>query len=285
MAEMKKIHRTIESFMEAHGDRFNPLGQKNETARRIHRLYGGKDEYIVLHGIWAHEKAHAAGLEVHSFLLCPTLVKWPKAAEMAEAFVHKAKECYTISERTFARITDYGDPDGILSLVTLPERTPESYISKPDDTVFVLDGLVKPGNVGVILRSCDGAGIDAVFTCNLRTRVTHPGAVKASMGAVFSLPIVPFGGAEECKDWLVRNGYTIYIADPKVDTPYNGFDFKGKTAVVMGNEHIGAKKIWYSGFAKAFAIPMKGTCDSLNVSVAASVLAYEVLGKKGKTVP
>jgi len=276
---------TIDDFLSAHANKLEPLGQKSEAARQIIRICNGKtddgEDLVVLHGLWAHEKALAAGLSVHSFLICPAIVKWPGAADISARFVGMAERGYVISERTFARISDYGDPDGILSLARLPMRKPGDFPAKTNDSVvFVLDGLVKPGNVGVILRSCDGAGVDAVMTCHLRTRVTHPNAVKASMGAAFTVPIVPFAHAEACKAWLTRNGYAIYIADPKVETRYDQLSYAGKIAVVMGNEHAGASGAWYDGSAEAFAIPMRGACDSLNVSVAAAILAYEIQKKK-----
>ena len=280
---------SIEEFLQANARLFETLGQKGANTRQILKLYNGKapggDNLIVLHGLWAHEKALAAGLSIHSFLICPSLVKWDKAAAISARFVTMAERSYIISERTFARITEYGNPDGILSLARLPMRKPEDLTPEDNSVIFVLDGLVKPGNVGVILRSCDGAGVNAVMICHLRTRVTHPNAIKASMGAAFTVPIVPFESAGACKSWLQENGYAIYIADPKVETRYNNLNYSGKIAVVMGNEHIGASEVWYDGSANPFSIPMNGACDSLNVSIAAAILAYEIQNKRLSNVP
>lgn len=281
-------YESVEEFLTAHIQKFEALSQKGAKTRDIIKLYNGKsdgsDKFIVLHGLWAHEKALAAGLSIHSFLICPSIVKWNLVSEISACFVGMAERSYIISERIFTRITEYGDPDGILSLALLPRRLPEDIKSENNNVVFVLDGLVKPGNLGVILRSCDGAGVDAVMTCHLRTRVTHPNSIKASMGAAFSVPIVPFENAYACKAWLQQNGYTVYIADPKVETRYSDFSFSGKVAVVMGNEHIGASNVWYDGSATPFSIPMNGTCDSLNVSIAAAILAYEIQNKRSSHV-
>ena len=279
---MKGIH----DFLSANADYFEPLKQKSEAARQILKLckgaYDGSDDLIILYGLRAHENALAAGLPVHAFFICPTIAKWPAVADVSARFMRIAEHSYTVTERTFARMDGYGDPDGILSLARLPMRSPDALALGQDSIIFVLDGLTKPGNVGVILRSCDGAGVSAVMVCNLRTHVTHPNAIKASMGAAFSVPIVPFPDAQACKEWLTRNGFTIYIADPKVENRYDTLRYAGRTAVVMGNEHIGACGAWYDGSASPFAIPMNGSCDSLNVSVAASILAYEIRRKRGE---
>ncbi len=275
---------TIDEFLMDNAPRFVCVGPKNEAARQIVALCKGTAQsdanLIVLHGLWAHEKALEAGLIIHTFLVCPPLAKWAKIADVSAKFLKIARRCYTISERTFARISDYGDPDGILSLAYLPVRSPEALAFGDNSVVFVMDGLTKPGNIGVILRSCDGAGVSAVMICHLRTRVTHPNAIKASMGAAFSVPLVAFGDACACKAWLKQNGFAIYVADPHAPNRYDNLSYSGKIAIVLGNEHRGASETWYDGSASSLSIPMNGTCDSLNVSVAASILAYEIQSKR-----
>lgn len=272
------------NFLQEHANRLLSIGSRSEAAKQIIAMskQAPTDEarLFVLHGLWAHEKALAAGLKIHSFLMCPDLLKWPEVASVSTEFMIRAERCYIISEKTYARISAYDDPDGILSLAHLPEHKPSNLSLDDEGVVFVLDGLTKPGNIGVIIRSCDGAGISAILTCHLRTRVTHPNAIKASMGAAFSLPIVDFDDAHACKTWLLQNGFTIYIADPNAAPRYNHLPYRGKIALVLGNEHRGASHTWYDGSAKPLSIPMNGMCDSLNVSVAASIMAYEIQSKK-----
>ena len=280
---------TVDDFLSVNADQFETLGQKSETARQIIALSKGTakndENLVVLLGWRMHEKALAAGLSIPSFLICPSIVKWPKVGDISLRYIETAERCYIITPKTFARFSDYGDPDGILSLARLPMRKPDELMLEDDSVVFVMDGLTKPGNVGVILRSCDGAGVSAVMTCNLRTRLTHPNAVKASMGAVFSMPIAGFDNARSCREWLMGNGFTIYIADPNSENRYDRLCYPGKIAVVLGNEHIGASRVWYDGSAHPFSIPMCGACDSLNVSVAAAILAYEIRSRKAGVNP
>ena len=78
-----------------------------------------------------------------------------------------------------------------------------------NSTVVVLDGVEIPGNLGTILRTCDGAGVDAVFLTNKKTRITHPKCVRSSLGAVFCLPVVDFETTGECIGYLQKQGFDL----------------------------------------------------------------------------
>ncbi|HPV01966.1 MAG TPA: TrmH family RNA methyltransferase [Clostridiales bacterium] len=135
-----------------------------------------------------------------------------------------------------------------------------------------------PGISG--LSSDDGAGADAVFICNRRARITSPKLVKASMGAVFTVPVIEFDDTEQCIGWLKARNFNIYLADTKACRTYRESDYMGKTALVLGSERYGISEKWYSCGPKEISIPMMGICDSLNVGVAASVIIYEISMKK-----
>ena len=279
------IFASAERFFASAEGAFARLPAKGEETRAFFSRMngdGGPEGLVALHDAWAHEKALCAGLRFEAFAICPPLANWGKISDIAERCAGAAPRRYIISDKAYARVADHTDGDGILSLARLPIREPEDLALGGDAVVFVLDGLTKPGNVGVILRSCDGAGVDAVFTCNLRTRATHPNAVKSSMGAVFYLPTCSFASAEDCKGWLNRNGFTVYVADPEADNRFDSADYRGRIAVVFGNEHVGASGAWYRGGARALTIPMSGACDSLNVSVAASIIAFAIKSARSR---
>ena len=80
----------------------------------------------------------------------------------------------------------------MISICKFPLASLDDIPLKKDNIIIVLDGLEIPGNVGTILRSCDGAKIDGVFICNRRARITHPKIIKGSMGAAFTIPVVEF---------------------------------------------------------------------------------------------
>jgi len=135
-------------------------------------------------------------------------------------------------------------------------------------------------NIGTILRSYDGAKVDAVLVCNKKAKLTNQKLIKASMGAVFTVPIIEFSNAEACITWLSKHQFTIYLADTRADKAYKNYEYGGNTALIVGGERYGISKEWYSCESQLLSIPMHGICDSLNVGVATSIFLYELCMNK-----
>lgn len=157
----------------------------------------------------------------------------------------------------------------------------ESGLEGLDETlVVVCSGLEKPGNLGAILRSADGAGAGAVLVDRPALDRYHPNCLRASTGAVFSTPVV-CGTPEAILEGLRRGGYRLVAASPEVETAYTDTDLRGKVALVMGAEAEGLSAFWRAATDVEVALPMAGVADSLNVSVAAAILLYEARRQRG----
>ena len=140
--------------------------------------------------------------------------------------------------------------------------------------VLVLEAIEKPGNLGAMLRSADGAGVDAVIVCDGVTDPFNPNAIRASLGTVFSVPIVT-ATAEETDAWLGEQGLIRIAASPGATECYTETDWTGPRAVLIGSEHEGLSGFWLERSDKTVQIPMRGRADSLNASTAAAVLLFE----------
>lgn len=242
---------------------------------------GSESERLsIADGIWAHQKLLKTDLPIHCFLTCPELIYSSEGLEIIEGFINRAEETFIVSKKLLGTISDRDGPDGFISLVQIPYFCLDGLKLVDNALILVLDGLESPGNIGTILRTCDGAAVDAVFICNKKVRMTNPKLVKGSMGAVFTIPAIEFDHAEECTKWLQAHDFRIYLADTKAGATYKNLDYGGKTALVLGNERYGISGEWYSGNPQLISIPMLGMCDSLNVGVAASVIAYEISMQK-----
>ena len=167
----------------------------------------------------------------------------------------------------------------MFALAKLPAHDLAAFDPPNDAVLLVLDGIEIPGNVGTLLRMADGAGVDGVFLCNRKARMTHPKLIKGSQGAVLSVPFFEFESVTACRSWLAAHGFAVYLADTRAERYYFDEPFGEKTALVMGSERYGISREWYEGDYRMIAIPMEGSCDSLNVGVAATVLAYEAVRK------
>jgi TrmH family RNA methyltransferase len=169
----------------------------------------------------------------------------------------------------------YGDrDDGIVAIAAAPPTDLARLVLPPEPLVVVIEGVEKPGNLGAIVRSADGAGADAVIVADPAADPWNPNAVRASTGTVFSMPLAVCSSAE-ARGTLAARGIRIVAADPDGDHPYHEVDLTGAVAIVLGAESSGLTDAWRDGAVTRVRIPMRGVADSLNVSATAAVLLFE----------
>ena len=175
----------------------------------------------------------------------------------------------------------YGDrAAGLVATVRVPDLAVAGLDLPPNPLVVVLEAVEKPGNLGAVLRSADAAGADAVIAADPRTDLFNPNAVRASLGAIFAVPLAA-GTSDEIRADLERRGLQIIAA--RVDAPdlYTDVDLAGPVAIVLGSEADGLTGAWPAPRARPVRLPMLGVGDCLNVSIAAAVLLYEARRQRG----
>lgn len=266
--------------------KFYAVGDGHSIVRHIRDLRNNSkpnpERQFVADGIWLNKLLDDASLRLRAVVLCPDLIRTAEVASLARRLCEKCDQRFTVSERVFAKISEKERPDGILSVAYLPHYELSDLALDDKSVVLVLDGVEIPGNVGTMMRVADGAGVDAVFICNRKARMTHPKLIQASMGSLFSLPFVEFDDFADCGAQLQRLGFDIYLTDSRAETAYYDYPYGRRTAFVMGSERYGISRGWYDLDVKLVSIPMFGKCDSLNVGVAATVVCYEAsLKNKG----
>lgn len=283
---MESVDIRLKKFLESNRNKIEAIGPQNGKIKEIiaitNNTKSNKNNFFVIDGIWAHEKALNNNLEVDSFVFCPEIITSHEAMNLIESFFNCAKKTYQVSLKTFMKICEKDDPKGMISICKFPLSNLDDIKLDKNNIIIVLDGLEIPGNVGTILRTCDGADIDAVFICNRRARITHPKIIKGSMGAAFTKPIVEFASVEECRAWLKKKKFKIYLTDTRATKTYLEENYDGRVALIVGSERYGITKPWYEGDHEMIMIPMLGQCDSLNVAIATTIIAYEAsLKQKG----
>lgn len=181
-----------------------------------------------------------------------------------------------------ASIADTETPQGIVFIckgksLVMPEQLAGVHW-------LLLDGVQDPGNVGTIWRTADAFGADGVILCNGCADPWNPKTVRATMGAVFRLPIYE-GGLEEAAGRLAQGGLPLYAAALREDTVDIRDISLDKAAVIIGSEGRGVSQEALALCAKTVKIPMTHRCESLNAAVAASVVLWEMargeLGRGG----
>jgi TrmH family RNA methyltransferase len=148
---------------------------------------------------------------------------------------------------------------------------------RSDPLLIVVEDAEKPGNLGAIARSADGAGATALLVAvdaGPAADPWNPNAVRASLGTVLSLPIA-IAPSRALLSWLRERAIRIVAARLQAATDYRAADLRGPLAIVVGSEAAGLGPAWLAADVEGVRLPMLGRADSLNVSAAAAVLLYE----------
>lgn len=183
-------------------------------------------------------------------------------------------EKYQLSKNVFQKISSRENPDGYLAVFSIKKMELEKVELSDNPLLLVLVGLEKPGNIGAILRTADGAGVDAVIIVDSKVDVFNHNIIRASLGTFFTKQIA-LSSMGSCVDWLKKNKFQVIASTPRAKKIYTDEDFQTPSAIVIGPEHEGLSKEWLNQEIKQVKIPMQGKIDSLNASVSAAVLAYE----------
>jgi TrmH family RNA methyltransferase len=169
----------------------------------------------------------------------------------------------------------FGDrADGIVAVAEAPDLDLRRLELSPDPLVGVLVGVEKPGNVGAVLRTADGAGVSALLIADPGTDLHNPNCIRASLGTVFTVPVATAGSATVL-EWLRAHHVRVITTRVDAGRAYTAADLTGSVAIVLGSEADGLPDEWSGPDVEAVSVPMLGVADSLNVSVTGAILFYE----------
>jgi TrmH family RNA methyltransferase len=226
-------------------------------------------------------RALDAGVRVETAFLAPDLLRSPEAHAVAGRLARR-ETTVEVNPVVLAKVA-FGDrSDGIVAIVDTPRLGLADLTLPADPLVVVVEGVEKPGNLGAILRSADGAGADAVIVADPLTDAFNPNAIRASLGTIFALPVVTATTAEAIA-WLRAASIRPVATIVEASVPYTEADLRGPLAIVLGSEAEGLGAAWRIPEVSAVSIPMAGIADSLNVSVAAAVVLFEAVRQRNDT--
>jgi TrmH family RNA methyltransferase len=199
----------------------------------------------------------------------------PGVAEAVERASSQGVRVFTLGPGVVERVADTVTPQPLLAIV----RTPQSTLADLAAATFVVVcvDVRDPGNAGAVIRSADAAGADGVVCCAGTVDPFNPKTVRASAGSVLHLPVVAGGEPAHVLDDLRGRGMQCLAAVAHGGTPYSEVDLTAPLALVLGNEAAGLPDALGDRIDRRVTIPMAGRAESLNVSMAAAVLSFEVL--------
>ena len=210
----------------------------------------------------------------------------PPAAKKAENALGGPSECtsgntrvFEVSEAVYEKVAYRGGTEGVIAEVKVRNRKLEDLQLPENPLIVVLESVEKPGNLGAVLRSADAAKADAVLICDPLTDLFNPNLIRASIGAIFTVPCVACSSGEAIS-FLKQRGISILTAQLQDSSLYYDTDMRRGTAIVMGTESTGLSQQWRAAADAHIRIPMLGRLDSLNVSVSAAILLFEAVRQR-----
>jgi len=236
----------------------------------------------IVDGIRELSRAVDADVEVVEAFIADALVRTDDSRALRDRLL--ARDLVTTVSAAVLERLAFGDrTDGIVGVVRMPHPTLDTIVLPTPPTaaalVAVIEGVEKPGNLGAILRSADGAGLDAVVVADARTDIGNPNVIRASLGTVFSRPVVAASAAETVA-WLAAHGLAVVAARVDGAAAYASVDLTRPVAIVLGSEARGLSDAWSVTPVEAVRLPMLGQADSLNLSAAAAILFYEAVRQR-----
>jgi len=234
-------------------------------------------QLIIIDGAREIESAKKSGVELLELFYCPGLVK----KEIKDFFGLSQEKITETTEVVFKKICYKENPDGYFALAKMKLIGLDKIKLSNNPLLVILEAVEKPGNLGAIIRTSYAAGVDAIIINDSQTDIYNPNVIRASEGFVFNKPIVT-ASVEETADWLRSNKILSYAAATTGKNNYTKEKLSSPTAIILGSEAYGLSDKWLKRADKLIKIPMEKGIDSLNVSVSAAVILYEVLRQREK---
>jgi RNA methyltransferase, TrmH family len=252
----------------------------NPLVKRVRALADRKtrrrESAFVVHGIQPVWQAVEAGADIEVLLVAPELLRHRGALEMVDTQQAAGVRVTRLTGELFGRISDRDEPAGLAAIVrAAPARVDD--LAVPDGALFVvLYEPGSPGNVGTIIRTASAVGASAVILIGPSADPHDPAAVKASMGALFTVPVATVPSAAEFLVWARAAGVAVAATSGRAPVSCWDATWQLPLALLLGSEGAGLPADLLAAADVQVSIPMTGTAESLNLAVAAGVVLYEV---------
>jgi RNA methyltransferase, TrmH family len=236
----------------------------------------------IVEGVREVSLALAAGIRAEEIYISPELLAKYTSEDIINTRVPEGV-VFEVDHKIFEKIA-FGDRrEGIL-MVCQPRRQTLLELKVTSQSFFIIvENVEKPGNLGAILRTCDGAGVDALLIADTKTDVYNAHVIRSRLGTIFCVPVIQ-AQSSDLVHLLKKNLVRIVAASPAGEQIYYAKDYRGPVALVLGSEQEGLSEFWMQHADAKVKIPMAGKADSLNVSNTAAILAYEVQRQRKQNI-
>ncbi|PYV88883.1 MAG: hypothetical protein DMG05_14760 [Acidobacteria bacterium] len=241
-------------------------------ADSLHRVY--------IEGIKLVQEALKSRLEVEEIYVAESKIQEGSVRGILQKAERSSPEVVLVADRIFKILADTETPQGIVALVKLPQFQLGDVI-RDSPLVLIAHQLQDPGNLGTLVRSAEAFGVSAVLLTQNTVSFLNPKAVRASAGSLFRIPILSGFKLNGLLESLREHGFKMIAASPHGDRDFRDVDYRGATALFIGNEGRGLTSDILDKVDLKVKIPLAMTVESLNVAIASSIILCEVARQRG----
>ena len=244
--------------------------------RLRNRRHRQREKRFVIEGLRELSAAVEAAFPVQTLYFCTDFHAARSEAELVQRFATAGTACEETTVAVFKKMSYRRTPDGLLGVAEAPSLTLDTLPARriSDHSLWLIAaGMEKPGNLGAMLRSLDAVGGDGLLVADGVADVFNPNAVRASVGALFGMPVAAANGPA-VREWLDAQNIRLVAASPNAKLDYSAVDLRGHIAFAVGSESDGLGADWLAD-AASVRIPMAGRVDSVNAATAAALLLFE----------
>ena len=249
----------------------------NEKIKHIKKLkdkkYRDEKQQYIIEGIKMLEEAIKENADIDTIIICEECIK---QETLDSKFLYEIanEECIYVPKKIFTTLTDVVNPQGILAVINKSRKANE--IKFDEEFILILDNIQDPGNMGTILRTLDSVNIKQVIVSKNSADVYNPKVIRSTKGMIFNKNIIV---RDLCEFITSLDEYMIYGTDVLMGSDIKNVEIPRKMGIVIGNEGTGISESVKKLCNDFLYINMNDKCESLNASVAASILMYEVYNR------
>lgn len=236
------------------------------------RKYRERHGLILIEGERLIRQSLSFGARIEYVLAEPA-----RAASLVDELARRGIPVLEVASNVIRRLSDTEQPQGVVAVARAANEDAVDFDSAR--RLLVFDRIQDPGNLGAMLRAAAAFAVDGAVFLSGTVDPKNPKALRSSAGAYFRVPLSTGWQAQELVERLKQAGFRLVAADARADRSAYSFDWRGKWALLVGNEGSGLDPRLVP--ADRVAIPMPGGMESLNVGVAASILLYEARRPRG----
>lgn len=234
---------------------------------------------FVAEGLREVELALRSGFEAEHLLFEEAVTPFSMVENLLKIAASPPADVIGTNTQVFEKIAYRTGVPNVVAVFKMKNASLDDLKLSDTPLLLIMESVEKPGNLGAMLRTADAAGVDAVLVCDPHTDVFNPNAIRASLGAIFTVPVVVLP-SEDAVAFLRSKKIKIMATWLEAASSLYATDLRQPLAFVLGAEATGITPFWVEQADERIIIPMVGQLDSLNVSASAAIVLFEAIRQR-----